>query len=63
MRDKTICYALKMCVIFFYVCCIIICLEGLTSYIVSDFVLEMRDTLRKSYILWFNFEFRRKNNE
>lgn len=44
-------------------CCVIIRLEGLTSYIVADFILEMRDTLRKSSILRFNFEFRRKNNE
>lgn len=43
--------------IFFCLCCIIICLEGLTSCIVVDFVLETMDTSCKSYILWFNFEF------
>lgn len=57
MRDKTIYYALKRCVFFFCLCCIIICLEGLTSCIVVDFVLKLRDTSCKSYILWFNFEF------
>lgn len=36
---------------FYHACCVIICLEGLTSCIVDDFILEMRDTLRKSYIL------------
>lgn len=38
-------------------CSTIICLEGLTSCIVDDFVLETMDTSCKSYILWFNFEF------